>query len=76
MSCLFQEMKAKQQLVRDLNATVDELKTTVSTKEEELSVTEQRLDSMRRHIEEVQSQLTMEEQKYKDQLSKNSGNVK
>jgi Sec-independent protein translocase protein TatA len=69
-------MKAKQQLVRDLNATVDELKTTVSTKEEELSVTEQRLDSMRRHIEEVQSQLTMEEQKYKDQLSKNSGNVK
>ncbi|KDR18672.1 uncharacterized protein LOC110830635 [Zootermopsis nevadensis] len=66
------EMKAKQRLLCELSAAIEELKTTVATKEEELSLTKQRLDAMNRQIEEVQSQLTLVEQKYKDQQSKNS----
>jgi uncharacterized protein YicC (UPF0701 family) len=73
---LFQETKAKQRLVSDLSAAIEELKTTVTSKNEELSLTKQRLDAMNRQIEEVQSQLTLVEQKYKDQQSKNSGDMK
>jgi peptidoglycan hydrolase CwlO-like protein len=69
-------MKAKQRQVNDLSAAVEELKTTVMAKEEELSVTKQHLDAMNKQIEDVQSQLTLVEQKYKDQLSKNSGDTK
>lgn len=69
-------MKAKQRLLCELSAAIEELKTTVATKEEELSLTKQRLDAMNRQIEEVQSQLTLVEQKYKDQQSKNSGDTK
>lgn len=76
LSCLFQETKAKQRLVSDLSAAIEELKTTVTSKNEELSLTKQRLDAMNRQIEEVQSQLTLVEQKYKDQQSKNSGDMK
>jgi chromosome segregation ATPase len=73
--CLFQEAKAKQQQVSDLNAAIEELKRTVATKEEELSQTKQLLDMMNKQTEELQSQFMLIEQKYKDQHSKNLGNI-
>lgn len=72
---LFQETKAKQRQVSDLNATIEELKRTVVTKEEELSLTKQHLDMMTKQTEELQSHFMLIEQKYKDQQSKNSGNT-
>jgi septal ring factor EnvC (AmiA/AmiB activator) len=72
---LFQEAKAKQQQVSDLNAAIEELKRTVATKEEELSRTKQHLDMMNKQTEELQSHFMLIEQKYKDQHSKNLGNI-
>jgi chromosome segregation ATPase len=72
---LFQETKAKQQQVSDLNAAIEELKRTVTAKEEELSLTKQHLDVMNKQTEELQSHFMLIEQKYKDQQSKNSGNT-
>jgi chromosome segregation ATPase len=72
---LFQETKAKQQQVSDLNAAIKELKRTVATKEEELSLTKQHLDMMNKQTEELQSHFMLIEQKYKDQQSKNLGNI-
>jgi chromosome segregation ATPase len=66
-------MKAKQQLLNELNATIEEIKETVATKDEELLQKEQHLVAMNKEIEELQSDLTLVEQKYKDQQSKNAG---
>jgi flagellar biosynthesis chaperone FliJ len=68
-------MKAKQQLLNELNATIEEMKRTVATKDEELLQKEQHLVAMNKEIEELQSHLTLMEQKYKDQQSKNAGNT-
>ena len=70
---LLQEMKEKQQLLNELNATIEEMKRTVATKDEELLQKEQHLVAMNKEIEELQSHLTLMEQKYKDQQSKNAG---
>jgi septal ring factor EnvC (AmiA/AmiB activator) len=66
-------MKAKQRQLNELNATIKEVKRTVATKEEELLLKEQHLDAMNKQIEELQSRLTLVEQKYKDQQSTNAG---
>lgn len=68
-------MKAKQQLLNELNATIEEMKRTVATKDEELLLKEQHLDEMNKQTEELQSHLTLMEQKYKDQQSKNAGST-
>jgi flagellar biosynthesis chaperone FliJ len=70
---VLQELKAKQQLLNELNATIEEINRTVATKDEELLQKEQHLDAMNRKTEELQSHLTLMEQKYKDQQSKNAG---
>jgi Flp pilus assembly CpaF family ATPase len=66
-------MKAKQQLLNEMNATIDEINRTVAIKDEELLQKEQHLDAMNKQSEELQSHLTLMEQKYKDQQSKNTG---
>jgi predicted nucleic acid-binding Zn-ribbon protein len=68
-------MKAKRRLLNELNDTIEEVKRTVATKEEELLLKEQHLDAMNKQIEELQSHLTLMEQKYKDQQSKNAGSA-
>ena len=72
---MFQEMKAKQQLIIELNAAIEEVKRTVATKEEELLLKGQHLDEMNKQIEELQSHLRLGEQKYKDEQSKNAGST-
>lgn len=68
-------MKGKQQLLNELNATIEEMKRTVATKDEELLQKEQHLVAMNKEIEELQSHLTLMEQKYKDQQSQNTGST-
>jgi predicted nucleic acid-binding Zn-ribbon protein len=68
-------MKAKQQLINELNAAIEEVKRTVATKEEELLLKGQHLDEMNKQIEELQSHLRLGEQKYKDEQSKNTGST-
>jgi len=68
-------MKAKQQQLTELNATIEEIKRIVTTKDEELLQKEQHLVAMNKEIEELQSHLTLMEQKYKDQQSKNAGST-
>jgi Sec-independent protein translocase protein TatA len=68
-------MKAKQRLISELSAAIEGLKRAMATKEEELSLTKQHLDAVNKQNEELHSHLTLVEQKYKDQQSKNSGNI-
>jgi chromosome segregation ATPase len=68
-------MKAKRQQVSDLNVAIEELKRTVATKEEELSLTKQHLDQINRQTEELQANFMLMEQKYKDEQSMNLGNI-